>query len=177
MSFRRKMVGALLVGAVTAALSVIGAGAAHAAEPRNNCVFETPRGYYLTAVGGGARTTDVIHTDATRIGAWEKFDLIPVPGTSTIYVIRTDTGHLLTAVNSGGLTTAVKPDVLHSNASSPLAWERFTIQSLGSNVVTIQSSDGHYLTALDGGNRTKGALNSNATQVGTLERFRMTCNS
>jgi hypothetical protein len=30
-------------------------------------------GHYLTAVGGGGRTTDVIHTGATRIGSWEKF--------------------------------------------------------------------------------------------------------
>jgi len=26
-----------------------------------------------TAVGGCGRTTDTIHTDATRVGAWEKF--------------------------------------------------------------------------------------------------------
>ena len=33
----------------------------------------TTNGHYLTAVGGGGRTTDTIHTDATRVGAWEKF--------------------------------------------------------------------------------------------------------
>ncbi|HEX3191863.1 MAG TPA: hypothetical protein VHS30_18985 [Streptosporangiaceae bacterium] len=30
-------------------------------------------GHYVTAVGGGGRTTDTIHTNATRVGAWEKF--------------------------------------------------------------------------------------------------------
>jgi len=29
--------------------------------------------HYLTAVGGGGRTTDVIHSDATGLGAWELF--------------------------------------------------------------------------------------------------------
>ena len=30
---------------------------------------------YLTAVEGGGRTTNAIHTDATGIGSWEKFRL------------------------------------------------------------------------------------------------------
>lgn len=176
MKFRSKMVGAMLVGAVTAALSVVGAGAANAADSFSTCAFQTSKGNYLTVVGGGARTTDVIHTNATRIGAWEKLKLINVPDTGNVYVLQTDTGHLLTAVNSGGLTTADTPDVLHSNASRRFAWERFTIHNIGGDVVAIQAPDGHYLTAVDGGNRTKGALNSNATRVGTFEKFRITCN-
>ena len=35
--------------------------------------IQTIDGYYLTAVGGGGRTTDTIHSDATRVGSWEKF--------------------------------------------------------------------------------------------------------
>src|ERR1700730_4404134 len=37
------------------------------------CSFQTFNGHYLTAVGGGGRTTDVIHTDAVRVGSWERF--------------------------------------------------------------------------------------------------------
>ena len=37
------------------------------------CTFQTSNGHYLTAVGGGGRTTDVIHSDATRVGSWERF--------------------------------------------------------------------------------------------------------
>jgi hypothetical protein len=40
--------------------------------------LETVNGHYLTAVGGGGRTTDVIHTDATAVGSWEQFTLMPV---------------------------------------------------------------------------------------------------
>ena len=35
--------------------------------------IQTVDGHYVTAVGGGGRTTDTIHTDTTRVGAWEKF--------------------------------------------------------------------------------------------------------
>ena len=35
--------------------------------------IQTINGRYVTAVGGGGRTTDTIHTDATSIGSWEKF--------------------------------------------------------------------------------------------------------
>jgi hypothetical protein len=35
--------------------------------------LQTSTGNYLTAVGGGGRITDVIHSDATQINAWETF--------------------------------------------------------------------------------------------------------
>jgi hypothetical protein len=35
--------------------------------------IETSNGDFLTAVGGGGRTTDVIHSNATQIQAWEEF--------------------------------------------------------------------------------------------------------
>ena len=35
--------------------------------------IQTIDGHYLTAVDGGGRTSDTIHSDATRVGAWEKF--------------------------------------------------------------------------------------------------------
>ena len=35
--------------------------------------IQTINGHYLTAVDGGGLTTDTIHSDATRVGAWEKF--------------------------------------------------------------------------------------------------------
>ena len=96
---------------VTAAAVVIGgvglSGVASAAPvgnlingPVHGCVFQTVNGHYLTAVGGGGRTTDVIHTDATRIGSWEKFTLIDSgSGTPVIqYGLQTTNGHYLTAV-------------------------------------------------------------------------------
>src|SRR6476646_8981174 len=67
-------------GSVGLAGAASAAPVAPAGTPTNGpvycCVFQTVNGHYLTAVGGGGRTTDVIHTDATRIGSWEKFVLI-----------------------------------------------------------------------------------------------------
>jgi hypothetical protein len=83
--------------------------------PVTGCVLQTSNGHYVTAVGGGGRTTNVIHTDATRIGSWEKFTLIDSgDGSSNIhYGIQTYYGYYLTAVNGGGLIT----DVIHSDAT------------------------------------------------------------
>jgi hypothetical protein len=35
--------------------------------------LQTIDGHYLTAMGSGGRTTDVIHSNATQIQAWEEF--------------------------------------------------------------------------------------------------------
>ena len=48
--------------------------------PISRFALQTPSGNYLTAVDGGGRTTDVLHTDATQIQAWEEFALEAVGG-------------------------------------------------------------------------------------------------
>ncbi len=147
--------------------------APHLNGPVRGCVFETVNGHYLTAVGGGGRTTDVIHTDATQIGSWEKFTLVDSnSGTASIeYGIETENGHYLTAVDGGGLTT----DVIHSDATQIQAWEKFTLHGLGGSVYDIQTINGHYLTAAGGGGRTTDTIHSDATNVGSWEEFTITC--
>jgi hypothetical protein len=49
---------------------------ANAAVKAGTVALQTVNGRYLTAVDGGGRTTDVIHSDATAIQSWEKFTLI-----------------------------------------------------------------------------------------------------
>ena len=83
--------------------------------------IRTANGDYLTAVDGGGRTTDVIHSNATVLQAWEKFTFVPVGG--GWYGIQTIDGHYLTAVNSGGIGSAV--EAIHSNATQIQAWEEF----------------------------------------------------
>ena len=141
--------------------------------PVPGCVFQTVNGHYLTAVGGGGRTTDVIHTDATRIGSWEKFTLIDSgSGTPVIqYGLLTTNGHYLTAVGGGGRNT----DVIHSDATQLQAWEKLTLNSLGFGVYDIQTIDGHYLTAVGGGGRTTDTIHSDATRVGAWEKFTVSC--
>ena len=75
---------------------------------------------FLTAVGGGGRTSDVIHTDATVARSWETFRLVNA-GDGVHVGIQTVNGHFLTAVGGGGRTA----DVIHSDATQVQAWELF----------------------------------------------------
>jgi hypothetical protein len=88
------------------------------------CAFQTSNRHFLTAVGGG-RITNVIHTDATNIDAWEKFTLVGAGNGSV--GLRTVSGRYLTAVGGGGRIT----DVIHSDAVNLQAWEKFTRHTLG----------------------------------------------
>jgi hypothetical protein len=74
-------------------------------------------------------------------------------------------------VGGGGRTT----DVIHSDATNLLGWEKFSFDSLGYGVYAIQTTDGHYLTAVGAGGRTTDTIHSDATRVGSWEKFRVTC--
>ena len=63
---------------VNTSAQVIGMNAAASSGNRGQTsgdgfAIQTIDGHYLTAVGGGGRTTDVIHSDATQVQAWEIF--------------------------------------------------------------------------------------------------------
>lgn len=169
-----------IAGAVVGIVALSAPGAASASvTPRAptvgpiTCAIQTVDGHYLTAVGGGGRTTDVIHTDATRIGSWEKFTLIDSgDGSPNIhYGLRTTYGYYLTAVGGGGRTT----DVIHSDAPWLRDWEKFSFVSLGYGWYAIQTIDGHYLTAVGGGGRTTDTIHSDAPWIQAWEEFRVTC--
>ncbi len=173
MSIRSKLAGAAAMTVAAVAVGGLGAPAvASAATPGPlNCTFQTVNTRnYVTAVGGGGRTTDVIHTDATRVGSWERFTLVPV-GDGVHYGIRTSNGHYLTAVGGGGRTS----DAIHSDAPWLRGWEEFTLTRWGGDGYVIQTIDGHYLTAVGGGGRTSDVIHTDATQVGSWERFFLFC--
>lgn len=148
-------------------------GVAQAGNAPITCAIRTGDGHYLTAVGGGGRTTDVLHTDASRVRAWERFTLVDSgDGSSPIrYGVRTSDGHYLTAVGGGGRTT----DAMHSDATRLLAWEKLTLIPLSGGAYAIRTVNGHYLTAVDSGGRVTDTIHSDATRVGAWERFRFTC--
>jgi hypothetical protein len=134
------------------------------------CALQTRNtGNYVTAVGGGGRITDVIHTDATRIGAWERFTLID--SGDGHYGFRTSNGHYLTAVGGGGRNT----DVIHSDATRLLAWEKLSFVYAGDGLYAIRTIDGHFLTAVGGGGRITDTIHSDATRLDSWEKFRVTC--
>jgi hypothetical protein len=131
-------------------------------------VVQTFRGDYLTVVDGGGRTTNVIHTDATGIGSWETFRLLPVDPVNHQYAFQTVKGNYMTAVNGGGGTG----DPLHTDATQIQSWEkfRFVLDQYGWRNA-IQTVNGHYLTAVGGGGKTTDAIHTDAVKVGYWEEF------
>lgn len=81
--------------------------------------IRTMNGRFLTAVGGGGRISDVIHTDATAISGWEKFTFNALGG--DLYTIQTSNGRYLGHAGQS-------PDVLHSDATVPKSWEQFQVK-------------------------------------------------
>lgn len=138
------------------------------------CAIRTVNGHFLTAVGGGGRTSDVVHSDAVRIGDWERFTLVS-SGDGPAYIhygLRTMNGHFVTAV-SGGNRTA---DTVHTDATQIGDWEKFTLLPLGRGWVAIQTVDGHFLTAVGGGGVASGdVLHTDAMKIGDWEKFRLLC--
>ncbi len=142
-------------------------------------LIQTSRGYYLTAVGGGGRITDVVHTDATQPRSPEKFRLIPYPQAGSSYTpgsfaIQTASGNYLTAVSAGGRTT----DVFHTDATQIGSWEKFSLRVLTTPGVygayAIWTGNGrNYVTATGGGghNTDPPAVHTDATKVGSWETF------
>ncbi|MEV0999921.1 PASTA domain-containing protein [Nonomuraea sp. NPDC050202] len=168
----------VIAGTALAAAVVAGlpqpASAAAAALPfatPTTCTFKTfNTGNFLTAVGGGGRTTDVIHSDATVARSWERFTLVDA-GDGVHFGIKTRTGHFLTAVGGGNRTT----DVVHSDATVLQAWEKFALIRQGGDGFAIRTVDGHYLTAVGGGGRITDVVHSNATLIQSWEIFRVQC--
>ena len=100
--------------------------------------MRTLKGYYLSAIDGGGRTTEpIIVTGATSAGPWEKFRLAvmdpPPPNDKSI---QTSSGNYLTGVSGGGRTA----DVLHTDATQVRDWEQFRIYDLSEGGVAPQSS-------------------------------------
>ena len=139
------------------------------------CTIQSYDGHYLSAIGGGGRTTDTIETNRTVPSTWETFTLVSTFGG---YGIKTSNGNLLTAVGGGGRTT----DVIETNRTVLQEWEKFNLVPVATQGRTgwyaIQTFDGHYLTAVNSGGigSSPEAIHSNATQIQAWERFSVLCN-
>ncbi|GKS57215.1 hypothetical protein YTPLAS18_07420 [Nitrospira sp.] len=135
-----------------------------------NVAIQTFSGKYLTAVGGGGRITDVFHTDAAAIGAWETYRLFLVlgGGVPPKFAIQTASSNYITAVGGGGRSS----DVLHTDAKQVQAWETFSfgLDQYGWRHA-IQTVNGHYLTAVGAGGKTTDAIHTDAVKADNWESF------
>jgi FtsP/CotA-like multicopper oxidase with cupredoxin domain len=128
------------------------------------------KGNFLTAVGGGGRTADAIHTDAIQVRGGEKFRLWVDSATRhQYYVWQTSEGHFVTAYNAGGLTA----DAIRTDAPFIEGWEMFKLLPLAHTPsYAIQTLRGFLLTAVGGGGHGSGdTIHTDAVQVADWERF------
>jgi hypothetical protein len=127
------------------------------------------KGNYLTAVGGGGKSTDVIHTDAIQPGDWGKFKFWVDSATRQYYAFQTANGHFVTANNAGGLTG----ETLFSTATVIQGWEMFKLLSqwpFASHAV--QTLRGYLLTAVGGGGKNSGdTIHTDAVKAAEWEFF------
>ena len=132
------------------------------------------KGRYLTAVGGGGRTTDVIHTNKDQFGELEKFKLWVDTQTRQNYAFQTQNGHFLTAKNAGGLIT----NAIVSTATNIAGDEMFKLIPYKSDwylvPLGIQTLRGYFLTAVGGGGHDTGdTIHTDAMQIDDWEKFKM----
>jgi len=123
----------------------------------------TSGNYFVTAVGGGNETTDVLRTNVVNPSTEEKFTLWYVPSTGE-FGIQTLDGKFLFATNGGDLASLFpfgnqKVDTIQSTAEYIIDYERFTlIPNMGDGYPTgwfgIQTVRGFYLIAVGGGGLT-----------------------
>ncbi len=140
------------------------------------CAIQTVNGHYLTAQDSGGRTSDVIHTNATQIGEWEKFTLVSLEPGNPFIAWKARDGHYLTAVGGGGRNT----DVIHTNATQRRSWEQFGLEHQGNGIYAIRTVNGHYLTAVGGGgsgSELPDTIHSDATKIDNWEKFTLVCSS
>jgi hypothetical protein len=143
--------------------------------------IQTQNGYFLSAVqGGGVGGPDsgkgltALHTDASKASSWEFFTLVVLDATH--FALKTADGHFVTAVNGGGIgSTPGAQQPIVTNASVPAGSELvFRIQHTPSGTVTIKTSSGRFLTAVNAGgfggpNDTP--IHTDATVLGPWEKF------
>jgi len=135
--------------------------------------IQTYGNYYLTALGGGGKSTAAFHTDATKPNTWEYFLITQCGAIGSGYdyaIVPKGLGRPITAVGGG-----VKNVVSAYGGSPAAARLKFLRQPNG--WYALQTSDRfHYITAIKGGGLTSGTkdwdnLVTDRTQVQAWETF------
>src|SRR5262245_28136652 len=129
---------------------------------------------YLTAVDGGGRTSDVLHTDAKQVQSWETFRLYfdPAGGWHSIQTVNL---HYLTALGGGN---HADPPAVHTDATAVNNWDRFHLWKCGDLSTNWYYEiwvpyNGTLLVAVGGGGRTKDALHAYEAPHDNWGRFQL----
>ena len=149
-------------------------GVTPASTPPNSApahfAIKTSSGNFITAIneGGIGAATDTgnqfaLHTDATSIGALEKFHIVAGQdgGVSLLtsgipFILGSTLPFLVTAVDGGGIGFNSDPGnqwPIHTDAKTVGSWEKFTIVANADGTLSFGTPDGvHFITAENGGN-------------------------
>ena len=128
------------------------------------------KGRYVTAVGGGGRTDDVIHTNVGGPPrAEESFTLWVDSATRQYYALQTVNDYFITAYNAGGLAT----NAIDSTATSINSWAMFKLLPQSPfPAYAIQTLRGFFLTAVGGGGHDSGdTIHTDGVVAAEWERF------
>jgi hypothetical protein len=143
--------------------------------------IQTSNGFFLSAwknggVGGANLGTGAtaLHTDATKAGPWELFSIIFIDATH--FALKTANGQYVTAINGGGAGNPSPQFAIGTIrlGGLPGSNETFSITAVGGGKVTISTSDGHYVTAVNGGGfggPNDVPIHTDATSMGPWEHF------
>jgi hypothetical protein len=121
-------------------------------DDREKIGIRTANGFYVTAINGGGMGEDAnalpIHTDATVVQDWEKFEVnFNDDGTCSIL---TSAPYWLTAVNGGGVAAQPNSPVA-TDRESIGPWETFSLEEQEHGIYAFRTPNGNYLTAVNGG--------------------------
>lgn len=138
---------------------------------------------YVTALGGGGKSTDAFHTDAAQTDTWEYFYILKSGdlGDGYQYAIRPagtgyvpgqgDNPRFISATDGGGR-------IINAMTSSTSVWnnEIFTVLKQPDGTYALRTRTGNFVTAVgDGGlahpTSTSDTLHTDATQIQAWERF------
>ena len=149
----------------------------------NPFTIQTFRNYYLTALGGGGKSSRAFHTDAVKYnGYWEAFQVLKCGdlGSDYDYAIKAKGvgfGYPLQTSNGGGQiknAVAFFAQILGTGGA-----QRFKLGRQPDGSYSLQTSNRiNYVTAINGGGLASGTkdwdnLVANRTQVQAWEKFRI----
>ncbi|SEU42681.1 hypothetical protein SAMN05443572_12028 [Myxococcus fulvus] len=141
--------------------------------------LRTLSGKFLTVVNNGGLGGNVaIQTTSRAIGPWEKFHLVPINAEARTFALRTADGRYVTAVMGGGMgNPSDTNNPLTTTASVVGPWEKLSFVEQGDGTYAICTSDGYYLSALNGGGwgkqdkENKTPIHTTATKIREWETF------
>jgi hypothetical protein len=157
--------------------------------------IRTSNGHFLTAVNGGGLGggNAALQTDRTQAAGWETFELTFINSSLSQFTMSTYDGMFVSAVNGGGIggpNGSVAP--IHADTTTIGSWEKFTIsepvpcatkaqsidviKNLFAFCANIQTSDGHFVTAQNGGGiggPNNIPIHTDATRAGSWEHLQL----